>query len=187
MLARRQGTRGVSHTDPVTGAYNFGYLLEHLPRELARSQRHGHALAILHCSIDGFDRFGDPGDETGNELLRTFVAGADGQIRQGDWLVRTAGDAFMIVLPETTAKGAHCAAQKLRRLFAVNPRSTPAEPLGFTVSIGVTAVDAKHDTESAAKIEAVLRAADRGRYADAGTLADMRGIGAQIGGKSGLN
>jgi diguanylate cyclase (GGDEF)-like protein len=181
----------------VTGAHSLGYFTEHLPRELARSQRHGHALAILRCDIEGFDRFNQRfGHEAGNALLRALVASANGCIRKGDWLARTGGTAFMIVLPETTAKGAHCATHKLRRLFAQHPLSSPADPIGFTVNIGVTAVDAKHDAQSTAQIEAVLRAANRGTCAgarldgdhlDAGAMAGTTGLGARIGGKNGLN
>jgi two-component system cell cycle response regulator len=195
--ANHRGNRSDSYTDPVTGAHNLGYLMHHLPRELARSQRYGHALAILHCDIDGFEPFHDRfGHEAGNDLLREFVAGADGLIRKGDWLARTDGAAFLIVLPETNAKGAHCAAHKLRQLFALHPLSTPAEPLGFTVSIGVTAVDAGHDAQSPAQIEAVLCAADRGKHAHgqlhgnqarADKPARTGGPGARVGGKNGLN
>jgi diguanylate cyclase (GGDEF)-like protein len=181
-----------SHTDPMTGAHNLGYLTQHLPRELARSQRYGHALAILNCDIDEFEPFNDRfGHEAGNELLRSFVASAEGCIRQGDWLARTAGGAFVIVLPETTANGARCAAFKLRRLFAEHPLSTPAQPLGLTVSIAVTAVDAKRDARSAGQIAALLRAADRGTHANERlgdqANADTGGPGAPIGGKNGLN
>jgi two-component system cell cycle response regulator len=197
VLTKHRGNRSFSYTDPVTGAHNLGYLMQHLPRELARSKRYGHALAILNCDIDGFNPFNDRfGHEAGNELLRVFVAGANACIRKGDWLARTAGTSFMIVLPETTAKGAHCAAYKLRQLFAVHQLSTPAEPIGFTVSIGVTAVDAKHDARSTAQIEAVLHAADRRTHANKGldgdqanvdTLACTSGSHAQTGGKNGLN
>jgi two-component system cell cycle response regulator len=189
--------RSLSHADAVTGAHNLDYLMHHLPRELARSQRYGHALGILTCDIDGFHRFTDRfGHGAGNEWLRAFVAGAGGCIRKGDWLARTGGGAFMIVLPETAAKGAHRAAQKLRQLFALHPFSTPAEPIGFTVSIGVTAVEAKHDARSADQIRALLAASVRETYAnkrldgaqdDVTALVCARGPGAPIGGKNGLN
>ena len=197
LLTKNRGNQSVSYTDPVTGAHNLRYLMQHLPRELARSQRYGHALAILHCDIDGFEPFRDRfGHEAGNDLLRAFVAGADGRIRKGDWLARTAGATFMIVLPEATAKGAHCAAHQFRRLFELHPLSTPAEPIGFTVSIEVTAVDAKHDAESTAQVEAVLCAADRGTHANkqsgdnqarVDTPSCAGGPGTRLGGKNGLN
>jgi diguanylate cyclase (GGDEF)-like protein len=196
-IAGNRESQSISYTDPVTGAHNLNYLLHHLPRELARSQRYGHALAILHCDIDGFELFKDRfGHEAGNDLLRALVAGVNGVVRKIDWLVRTEGAAFLIILPETTAKGAHCAAHKLRQLFAQHPWSTPADPIGFTVNIGVTAVDAEHDSHSAAQIEAVLCAANRGRHAEkqldrslgsADTPACSGGPSARLGGKNGLN
>jgi diguanylate cyclase (GGDEF)-like protein len=188
--------RSVSHADPITGAHNLDYLMLHLPRELARSQRHGHSLAILNCGIDGFYRFQDRfGSGAANELLREFVAGAGGRIRKGDWLARTGAAAFVIVLPETAAKGAQRAAQKLRQLFKLHPQSAPDEPLGFTVSIEVTAVEAGHDAASTAQVQAVLRAAVRETYAGrldggqarADTMACTSQPGVPIGGKNGLN
>jgi two-component system cell cycle response regulator len=195
--AEKRKDRSLAHADPVTGAHNLDYLMQHLPRELARSQRYGHALAVLTCEIDGFHRFTDRfGSGAGNEWLQAFVAGAGGCIRKGDWLARTGGGAFMIVLPETAAKGAHRAAQKLRQLFASHPLSTPAQPIGFTVSIGVTAVEAKHDALSGDQIRAVLGAAVRETYAnkrldddqaDVSAMVRESGPSAPIGGKNGLN
>jgi two-component system, cell cycle response regulator len=157
---RNQDDWGLSYKDPVTGAHSLNYLMQYLPRELIRSRRYGHALAVLNCHIDGFDEFADRfGHEAGDEQLRSFVLAAETSIRKCDWLARTIGDSFMVVLPETTAAGAHAAAQKLRTLFAVHPLSTPAEPMGFTVSLEITAVNAKHDADSIVQIEALLRTA----------------------------
>jgi diguanylate cyclase (GGDEF)-like protein len=190
------GNQRVANTDPVAGTHDLGYLMQYLPRELARSQRYGHALAILDCDIEGFGRFNDRfGQGAGNELSRRLVAAANDGIREGDWLARTNGAAFMIVLPETTAKGAHCAAHRLRPLFAQHLVPTAAVPIGFTVRIGVTAVDATHNVQSAAQIAAVLRAADRGTRGDeqlgaqagADTLTYRSGSPAKNGGKNGLN
>jgi diguanylate cyclase (GGDEF)-like protein len=162
---RNRDASGLSDKDPVTGARSLNYLMYHLPRELSRSQRHGHALAVLNCEIDGFDRFQDRfGHEAGDEQLRSFVTRSEGCIRKGDWLARTIGDSFMIVLPETAATGAHRAAQKLRALFALHSLSTPNEPIGFTVSIEVTAVEGKHDADSTAQLEVLLRAAKFGTH-----------------------
>lgn len=197
LRAKNRENRDPSHTDPITGAHSLDYLMQHLPRELARSQRQGHALAILNCEIDGFYSFDDRfGHGASNQLLQAFVDGIGGCIRKGDWLARTGGAAFLIVLPETTAKGAHCAAQKLRGRFALHPLSTPAEPIGFTVRIEVTTVEAAQVAQSAAQIEAVLRAAVRDTYANkrldgdqanAGTMACTSEPSAPIGGKNGLN
>jgi two-component system, cell cycle response regulator len=165
---------GWSDTDPSTGAHNLSYLVEHLQRELARSQRYAHALSVLTCDIDGFDhikqQFGPPASD---ELLRAFVGRTEACIRKGDWLARTGSDEFMIVLPETAAKGGRRVARKLRRLFVTQPLCTTADPIGFTVRIGVTTVEAKSDPDGARRIEALLRAAGKGNRADRGFDADQ--------------
>jgi len=146
------------HTDPATGVHNLRYLIQHLPRELARSQRYGHALAVLTCSIDGLERFGDSsGLEAGNELLRGFVGRTVNCIRKVDWLARTSRHEFIVVLPETTAQGARCVARKLRHLFVRHPLLQPNDSSPSTVRIGVTAVEAKHDPDSTRQIDALLR------------------------------
>lgn len=189
--------RRFSYTDPSTGAHNLEYLMQHLPRELARSQRYGHALAVLSCDIGGFQQITDQyGAEAGDEFMREFVARVDACIREGDWLARTRDREFMIVLPETSAKGANCVAQKLRQLFPLQPRSALAEAIRVTVRIGVTAVEAKHDADSTLKIQALLRAADRGirdcrRFepdqASADTIVCVSSSNARNGGKNELN
>ena len=152
----------LSHTDPVTGAYNMAYLAQHLPRELARSQRYGHAVSILNCEIEGFGQVtGQFGDEVGDELLRAIVTRTESCVRNGDWLARTGEAEFMLVLPETPLKGAHRVAHKLRQLFALQPLATPVGPIEFTSRIEVTAVDTRRDADSALQIHALLRAADR--------------------------
>jgi two-component system cell cycle response regulator len=150
---------GLTHTDPATGVHSLGYLVQHLPRELARSQRYGHALAVITCDIDRFERIqNSSGGDSVEELLRMFVHRCVGCIRKGDWLARTGPNAFIVVLPETKALGARCVARKLRSLCIKDP-SRPSDTLAFNVRIAVTAVEAKLDLTSISQIEALLRAA----------------------------
>ena len=159
--------RRLSVTDPLTGAPNLRYLLQQLPRELARAQRYGHSLAVLSCDIDKFKQINDTfGHDVGNDVLRAFVARAEKVLRKdSDWLARVGGDEFLIILPETNAIGASRVAKKLHQTFARFPVATPAGPVSFTSSIGVTAVDASLEIRDASKIEDLLRAADSGLYA----------------------
>jgi two-component system cell cycle response regulator len=159
--------RRLSVTDALTGAYNLRYLMKNLPRELARSQRYGHPLALLSCDIDRFKQINDGfGHEAGNDLLQAFVARTESCIRKSsDWLARVGGDEFLIVLPETDAVGADRVAQKLRKVFSRAPVPTHAGSVNFTASIGVTAVEPQHNIKSAANVDDLLRAADRGLYA----------------------
>jgi diguanylate cyclase (GGDEF)-like protein len=139
------------------------YLVEHLPRELGRSQRYGHPLAVLSCEIDEFnliiERFGPV---AGDDVLRAFVARSAGCIRStSDWLAQTGEQEFMIVLPETPVRGAHRVAEKLRQILATEPVATRAGPIRISVSIGVTAVEPNHELDASVRIGDMLRAADR--------------------------
>jgi diguanylate cyclase (GGDEF)-like protein len=159
--------RRLAVTDPLTGAYNLRFLMKHLPRELSRSQRYLHPLAVLSCDVDRFKQINDAhGHEIGDEVLRALVKRTDGCIRAGsDWLARVGGDEFLLVLPETDVAGAHRVAQKLRKVFSQRPVATRVGPVKFTVSIGITALEAEREIQTTSKIEDLLRAADRGLYA----------------------
>ncbi len=159
----RQGGRN-SDTDPLTGACNFRYLMKYLPRELERSRRYGHALAVLHCDLDGFKETNERlGRDAGNELLRAFVARAESCTRKNcDWIARVGGDEFMMVLPETSVHGANRVAQKLRETLALFPVATKVGPVNFSASIGITAIEPKFERDGVSELEDLLRAAGRG-------------------------
>jgi len=168
-VANRENLR-LSVTDSLTGTNNLRYLMKHLPRELMRSRRYGHPLAVLSCDIDSFKKINDRfGHDAGNQLLQGFVKRTELCLRNSsDWLARLGGDEFMVVLPETSSVGANRVAHKLRRAYVESPVMTDSGSISFTVSVGVTAVEAAHEIEDVSKIEQLLRAADRGLYASKG-------------------
>ncbi len=158
--------RRLAVTDSLTGAHNLRYLMKHLPRELSRSQRYRHPLAILSCDIDGFKQVNDRfGHAVGDLVLQAFVARSSKSLRKAsDWLARKGGDEFVIVLPETNLQGANLVAQKLLHAYTASPVVTHVGPVHFGVSIGVTAVEATHTLAGAPGVEELLRAADHRLY-----------------------
>jgi diguanylate cyclase (GGDEF)-like protein len=156
----------LSVTDELTDTHNRRYLMEHLPHEIARARRYRHTLAILCCDIDLFkcvnDRFGHA---AGDDVLREFVLRTQRCLRESvDWIARTGGEEFVVVMPETGIGGAACAAEKLRRAFSGHPVPTCAGRLTVTVSVGATALETPDEIERSSMAE-VLRAADRCLYA----------------------
>jgi diguanylate cyclase (GGDEF)-like protein len=154
--------RRMSVTDALTGAHNRRFLLKALPRELARSRRYDHPLAVISCDLDHFKRINDSrGHEVGDEILQAFVACANSCIRKGlDWIARTGGEEFLIVLPETGLAGASRAADRLRDAFGKNPVSTSSGLLTVTVSMGVTALETVQELQTVS-VREFLRGADR--------------------------
>ncbi len=157
--------RRLSVTDPLTGARNRRYLMKYLPRELERSRRYNHPLALLSCDIDEFKRINDGfGHDAGDEVLRACVERFTSCLRMSsDWIARVGGEEFVIVLPETTVGGASRVATKLLQALSAQPIPTCAGPLAVTVSIGVTGAESADDL---AKVSAgdLLRVADRCLY-----------------------
>jgi diguanylate cyclase (GGDEF)-like protein len=170
--------------DPLTGAPNRCYLLRYLPRELERSRRYNHPLAIISCDIDYFKRINDSfGHDAGDEVLQAFVVRSRTCIRQTiDWITRSGGEEFVLVLPETNLNGATRIAYLLRKVLSAQPMSTCAGPLAITVSIGVTALETAQELKSISAAE-LLRTADRCLYAskrlggDRATAATANDIG----------
>jgi two-component system cell cycle response regulator len=157
--------RQMSVTDPLTGARNRRYLMKYLPREIERTRRYLHPLTILSCDIDHFKRINDGyGHDAGDEVLQAFVNRAGLGIRQEiDWIARAGGEEFVVVLPETPLAGGCQVAQRLLETLADSPISTSAGPLVVTMSIGIAALDAQTDLESASATK-LLSTADRNLY-----------------------
>jgi two-component system, cell cycle response regulator len=157
----------LSLTDTVTGAYNIAYLMQHLPRELARAERYGRSLAVLNCEIDGTARVnGQLAGSGGDELVCGFVSCSTACIRKSDWLVRSGEKEFMIVLPETDKKGARCVARKLSEAFARQELPATKEPLGGAIKFKLTAMDPANDRGSTAVMRALLLKAESLRPLD---------------------
>jgi diguanylate cyclase (GGDEF)-like protein len=123
---------------------------------------------VLSCDIDDFKQINDRfGHAVGDDVLCGFVHRCDSSIRQGsDWIARTSGDEFLIVLPETPTQGAAYVAKKLRQSFLAEPITTRAGPVQISVSVGVTAVDAHHKSDDSLRVEHLVRTADRRMYGD---------------------
>ena len=106
-------------TDPLTGLYNRRFLLEHLGREIARSERTHGIVSVLLTDLKNFkginDHFGHPVGDT--VLVRTARVIRD-LLRVVDAGCRWGGDEFVVVLPNTDLFSAFAVAERIRRKVA---------------------------------------------------------------------
>lgn len=147
----------VSH-DQMTGALARSAFIDLLEKELARSRRNGHSLALLMSDLDHFklvnDRFGHA---TGDRVLIDFVQRTKGLLRNADSIGRYGGEEFIALLPETTMDEARVVAERICKGIASAP-SGDLPP--YTVSVGVAVTS--HGDESA---QSLLSRADEAMYA----------------------
>jgi len=155
----------LSITDPLTGCYNRGYLMEHLPKEIKRAVRYLHPLSIAMTDIDHFKNVNDTyGHQAGDTVLRSFVELIRSSIRDGvDWVARYGGEEFVIVIPETELKCAEKVAERLRRKIETTEVSIGNDRrIKITASFGVVCFDPKEKKEIST--DKLIKEADKMLY-----------------------
>ncbi|MEU2611353.1 diguanylate cyclase [Micromonospora sp. NPDC007271] len=156
----------LSLTDPLTGLWNYRYLRESIRREVERANRFGRMLSVLALDLDRFKDVNDTwGHAAGDAVLVEFARRVRGEIREVDLAFRQGGEEFVVLLPETDARGATIVAERLGAVVRGQPVPVDGHPGGpvrvpVTVSIGI-AVYPDH----AATGQQVLDAADDALYA----------------------
>ncbi|WP_433284947.1 diguanylate cyclase [Micromonospora sp. CA-244673] len=156
----------LSLTDPLTGLWNYRYLRESIRREVERANRFGRMLSVLALDLDRFKHVNDTwGHAAGDAVLVEFARRVRGEIREVDLAFRQGGEEFVVLLPETDARGATIVAERLGAVVRDQPVPVDGhagEPVRVpvTVSIGI-AVYPDH----AAGGQQVLDAADDALYA----------------------
>ncbi len=108
--------------DSLTGCFNRKHALEVMERELRRSSRLKTPVSVVMFDLDDFkginDRFGHL---CGDAMLRTIGERLRSALRGSDLICRYGGDEFLLVFPDTPAKGARHAIATLRRDLLEHP------------------------------------------------------------------
>lgn len=93
--------------DAVTNVFTRNFLQGLLEKEISRSERNGHPLALMMCDLDNFKRVNDRyGHLMGDEILAQVAAILKSCLRGSDHVVRYGGDEFLMILPDTDEPGA---------------------------------------------------------------------------------
>jgi diguanylate cyclase (GGDEF)-like protein len=118
--------RRLSHTDPLTGLYNYRHLQEMLEREISRSARFEHPLCVMALDLDLFKDVNDTyGHGAGDAVLVEFARRLGAVIRGVDLAFRAGGEEFVLLLPETGAPGGVVLAQRLGAVIRDSKMTVP--------------------------------------------------------------
>jgi diguanylate cyclase (GGDEF)-like protein len=130
--------RDISIHDPLTGAFNRGYLDQQLEHEIGRAYRYQHHISLILCDLDHFKLVNDTyGHQAGDEVLKRCVQNISQSIRrQIDWVARYGGEEFIIALPETDAEGCSIVAERMRERIALSPDGLEPSTIKISASFG---------------------------------------------------
>jgi diguanylate cyclase (GGDEF)-like protein len=144
--------------DWLTGLHNRRYLAREVGRHAAAPGPGPFSLAVL--DLDHFkavnDRFGH---QAGDEVLMRVAALLLREMRGQDVVVRTGGEEFVLLMPQTDANAAATACERLRAAIHDEPWGRIAPGMTLTASIGVATA------ESASDLRALTELADQRLYA----------------------
>lgn len=131
--------------DALTEIPNRRSFMETISRELKRSHRLKKPLSIILCDIDNFKLYNDTyGHSRGDRCLKRIALGIKNTLtRPVDFCARYGGEEFVVLLPETSMKGAGHVAEKIclsiHGMNIAHERSLPFKAV--TISLGVSTLD----------------------------------------------
>lgn len=129
--------------DPLTGAGNRRHLEQRGAVEVAQMQRLGQCLAVVAFDIDHFKQVNDRySHAAGDAVLCQVVQTVKSALRAGDFLARTGGEEFILLLPDQDLALAAQVAERLRALVAATPMQIEGGSLQVSASFGVSLVAA---------------------------------------------
>ncbi|MDD4294991.1 MAG: sensor domain-containing diguanylate cyclase [Candidatus Omnitrophica bacterium] len=160
-----------SHTDPLTGLWNYGFFQYRLDEEVDNAKLRGTPLSLIMIDLDNFKKYNDTyGHIEGDNALQIIADIFRNTCRKEDVICRYGGEEFAIVLPHQTEQTAFQLAERIR----IAVRNCQLNNKDFTVSIGVSFLS--NDTADKQKLikkadDALYRAKNEGK--DRVILADQ--------------
>jgi two-component system, cell cycle response regulator len=150
---------GHTTKDPLTGVYNKLFWIRRLTTELAAQRTLKQPLAVALLDLDHFKRVNDAhGKPTGDAVLRAVAETIVAQVRPDDVVARYGGEELAILFPNTDARRATIACERVRRAIEGQRVTFGGHELSITASLGVAA--RAPDDPGVADWAALVRTAD---------------------------
>lgn len=142
LLVTRDRLHSQSTTDPITGLWNRGAILDILDKELARATRDGTSVGLVMIDLDNFKQTNEGyGRRAGDEVLLECGQRMRGCVRTYDATGRYGDDQFLSVHPRCSLDETVMLGERLRREIAKQHVMLGDAPLWMTASAGVVCSD----------------------------------------------
>jgi diguanylate cyclase (GGDEF)-like protein len=135
----------LTHKDTLTGLRNRRFLFEQLPKDVEQYQHNrdallqqGRCIALLHLDMDNFKSINDLyGNSAGDSVLQQISGLLLRESRGADYVVRYAGEQFVLVLRDVEFAAVRDVALQLNQLVAAAHFQIPdGRHVSLTCSIG---------------------------------------------------
>jgi diguanylate cyclase (GGDEF)-like protein len=145
-------------TDGLTGLPNKRDVTDTIKRMAAQASRSVTPLSAIALDLDHFKQINDTfGHGRGDNVLAAAGAALSATVRNSDFVGRTGGEEFIVLLPDTDTDNAAIVAEKLR--IAIASISVPGVERHLTASLGVASIP-----QHAGDADQLARSADRALY-----------------------
>ena len=125
-------------TDPLTGLRNRAVLEKQLAVMHALTERSGRPYSLIALDLDNLKELNDgSGHEAGDRALVAVADAIRSALRGSDTGVRTGGDEFLVLLPETRQEDALRVCERLTQALCISSTQDPR--LAVSLSAGVAA------------------------------------------------
>ena len=120
-------------TDPLTSLYNRRFFDDYFEKELNRSSRYNHKLALVMLDLHRFKEVNDKfGHLQGDTLLQMAAATFRKSLRTSDYAFRIGGDEFALLLPQSDTEQAAILSRRLRATYA-----SSLEPMNLGIPLAL--------------------------------------------------
>ncbi len=146
-------------TDPLTTLYNRRFFDDYFEKELNRSIRYTHKLALVVFDLHRFKEVNDRfGHLQGDALLQMAASTLRKSLRTSDYAFRIGGDEFALLLPQSDTEQASTLSRRLRAAYA-----SSIEPLNLRIPLALDYGLAVYPEDGELQ-EVLIRVADERLY-----------------------
>jgi diguanylate cyclase (GGDEF)-like protein len=146
-----------SRSDHLTGVLNRRGFETQLKIALSSARRRNSPISVIMVDLDHFKQVNDThGHDVGDQVIRHLSDTLRQRVRDSDIVARLGGEEFVVMLPDTDAKGAQILAEELVKVVA--SRQAPVAGK-VTISAGVSELNMKLED-----LAEMLKGADEALY-----------------------
>lgn len=161
LAARLAAAEALADRDTLTPTFNRRAFLRELHRTMSEVERYRTPAAVLYVDLDGLKTLNDGfGHAAGDAALKHIGRLLAESVRESDVVGRLGGDEFGIILNRASAEEARAKADALSQRIAATPLLHVGVAHRLSAAIGVHAIAAVEDPETA------IARADEAMYAD---------------------